>query len=238
MTKIKVPSSLRWIWVACLIMLVNMQLYRAVLISLFNNGWTFTEEAHVFFVGLGYDTCLVALIGALAMLLGLLPGKHPYKNRSGKRAILVYFSCIGALLIAFNMIDLAFLSFFDRRPVSTDLNDVFGDTDIADKFWKQFPIWPAVAVLTGIVWAWWMILRYLHGQMAVKASDRDAIGRRFWQITNGIAGLLLAILFFTQIGAIPPDGSTIYRQIQGSSLRFNTVQLLLKPGTEVVNPDL
>jgi hypothetical protein len=236
MTNFKVPTSLKWIWGACLILLINMQLYRAVLISLFNSGWTFTEQAHVFFVGLGYDTCLVAFIGAIAMLLGLLPGKHPYKNRSGKRAILIYFSFIAALLLACNMVDLVFLSLFDRRPLFSDLNDLFGDTLIADKFWEDFPLLPSVVLILSILWAWWTILRFLHRQMAVKVNDKDAKGRKFWQITNGSVGAVLGILFFIQIREVPPNGETIYRQIQGSSLRFNTVQLLLKHGTKEVNP--
>jgi hypothetical protein len=215
-----------------------MQLYRVVLISLFNNGWTFTEEAMVFFTGLVYDTCLVVLIGALAMVIGLLPGKHPYKNRSGKRTILIYFAAVGAVLIILNMIDVAFLSFFDRRPVAADLNELFGDTDTANIFWKQFPLWPAVMVLAGIVWTWWIILRYLHGVMAVKASERDAIGRKFWQVTNGVAAFVLTILFFWQIKAVPENGSTTYKQIQGSSLRFNTLQVMLKPGANTEIPEL
>lgn len=215
-----------------------MQLYRAVLIGLFNNGWTFTQEAHIFFTGLAYDTCLVVALGALAMLIGLMPGLHPYKNRSGKRAILVYFSIVGVMLIAFNMIDVAFLSIFDRRPIATDLNDVFGDTEAANKFWKQFPLLPAVAVLTGIVWVWWMVLRYLHGLMAVKASERDAFARRFWQISNGALSIVLVTIFIWHVKMVPEKGSTTYRQYNGSSLRFNTLQVILKPGPHNENPEL
>lgn len=238
MTKFKIPSSLRWIWVACLILLVNMQLYRAVLISLFNNGWTFTEEASVFFTGLGYDTCLVFFFSSLGMLLGLTPGLHPYKHRAGKRAMLIYFALVGAILIGLNMVDLAFLSYFERRPTSKDLDDIFGDTQTASIFWKQFPGLPAMFVLLAITWAWWMVLRYLHGFMAVKASDRDAIGRKFWQISNGALGIALFTIFIWHIKMVPEKGTTTYRQDNGSSLRFNTVQLILKPGPQNENPEL
>lgn len=226
MKVVKLPSSLWWTWLSSLVILVMMSLYRISLLFVLGSKWSFWQKAEVVGIGFLNDLGVVAVVSILIILLGLIPSLHPYKKRLGKKTATLVFVFFGFLFALLNIIDLLFIRDFQRRPVWSDLLNIFGGGSEAVVFKNSFPYLYVSIILVITLWAWWLILRWLHKVSGGFARADDKKSRKLWQgITIAFCSTFILFGVFQQ----KSNNSTgeIWKNNQ-SSLKFNTIQVMLK----------
>ena len=227
MNTFKIPSSLRWIWFSCLVLLVTMVTYRTILIFVIADNWEFSKKLGVAGFGFLNDLGIVGFVCSLLVLLNYLPALHPYKKRLGKRIAIGIFLLFGSFFAALNMVDLAFIRDFERRPVLADLILIFKDGSEGLIFRKSFPLLYGLAFLIVLLWGWWLTLKWLHHISGSFTRADENKSRTLWKgITLGLCSIFM-VFVLSQQKRIHPDGE-IFPKMYPSSLSFNTVQVIFK----------
>ncbi len=226
MKVVKLPSSLWWTWLSSLVLLFMMSLYRLSLMFVFASKWGFWQKWEVIAIGFLNDLGVVAVVSIIVVLLGLIPALHPYKKRLGKKTAMIVFGLFGFLFAFLNLVDLVFIRDFERRPVWSDLQKLFENGSEAFAFKGSFPILYVFIILAITLWAWWLILRWLHKVSGGFARADDRKSRKLWQ------GITITFCFtFVVFGIIQQKNSLgtgeVWKDDQ-TTLKYNTLQVMLK----------
>lgn len=228
MTFFKFPSSVRWIWIACLILTIVMSLYRIALLFLFGDAWKGLAKAGIVVKGFFNDAGVVCGFGLLVFLVGLIPSLHLYKHRKGKRTAIVLFVLFGLVSMALNLIDLLYLRDFERRPVAPDFAAIFSmDEAISPEFSGKLPMIPLLIAMGVVSWMWWLLLNWLHGVLGGYGRAKERKVRYTWQ---GITVAVFLLLFsFSAYQALSRPGHGLLEGRNSyATLTYNPLQLIFK----------
>lgn len=199
MKGIKLPSTLRWAVVNCLLIWIAMSLYRGFLLGVFH-GKIFSKLS-VLFQGMLIDAGLVCYLLVLFILLTLYSPLHPYKTKTGKAFGYIYFTFWMVLIsIAFAM-DIIFLKAIQYRAYGSKLAHLLTDQIEAEAFLRTISLLPLVLVSVLIVWVWALLIRWLHGYLGRMARIHNKSIRHNYQGAVIIGGSLVVII--TIIATLP-----------------------------------
>lgn len=203
MKGIKLPSTLRWAMVNCLLLWIAMSLYRGFMVGIFH-GKIFSKLS-VIFQGMLIDAGVVAYFLALFVLLSFYTPFHPYKTKTGKAFGYIYFTFWMLFIsVAFAM-DLIFLKAVQFRAYGSKVVHLLSDEIEAEAFFRSVSLMPVVLITVLIVWIWALLIRWLHGYLGRMSRIHTKSKRLTWQGGVIIAGSLIAIITIVSALQITPQ---------------------------------
>lgn len=228
MSLLKFPSSVRWIWIACLIITIVMSLYRLVLLLIFGDAWKGFTKSGIMLKGFLNDAGVVAGMGLLVFLVGLIPPLHLYKHRVGKRIGIVLFVLFGLVCMLVNMLDLLYLRDFERRPIAADFTNLFSlEQERMPEFSGKLPVIPLTIAIGIASWLWWMLLDWMHGRLGSFGRAKEKKVRYTWQVVTAI-GFTLLLSFSWYQASVRPGHGLLEGEDSFVTLTYNPLQLIFK----------
>lgn len=192
MKGIKLPATLRWAMVNCLLIWTAMSLYRAFLLGIFHGKVVY--KISVLLQGMLIDGGVVCYLLALFMLLSLYPPLHPYKTKSGKAFGYFYFIFWMMIIsLSFSM-DIIFIKAIQYRVYGSKLVHLLSDEIEAGLFFRSITLMPVVVVSILVVWVWILVIRWLHSYLGRMKRIHNKTKKITWQGGIIIGGSVMAII--------------------------------------------
>ncbi len=221
---LKLPATLRWGLVNCLLLWVMMTVYRLVLTSLLTEGVEFNFD--VIGHGILLDFGAISIPGVLYILCSFIPNLHPYKSKRGMLFGFIFFCFFGFLFAIVYGLDLVCIKMFSSRISGLTFMGIMENPAASKAFRKNIPYLALVTGVSMLVWIWWLVIEWLHRTLGVIVRAEEKILRLFWQSL----ALLVFCLGFLKSGVYTdflPDNSILTNENLKAALTANPVLTLL-----------
>ncbi len=200
MLSLKIPKSVVWVAIVSAFFLLLMSGYRMVTKSIFSPDIAPASYARVLWLGFRFDCRYVALVSLPVMLIGLAPGLHLFKTRSGRAMAIFFFTLFGTLLLLTYGIDLAYQISFNKRLEASILGDLWKGSEQGMLFRQNAP-WLTIFLLAGVgSWLIYLFLKLTHHLGSKGKYSANKTMRAFWQI---LLVLLLVFCIYGRMGRTP-----------------------------------
>jgi hypothetical protein len=196
----RIPKSVLWVLLNCIVLLAVMMAYRVVTQSIFSKDIEQVPAAKIWWMGFRFDFRYVSIVALLVLLIGFLPALHLYKSIAGKRIGIVLFTLFAFIMLMVFGLDFAHQITFSTRIEASIFSDIISHTGKATTIYSSAPM-VIILLLIGVgTWLMYLIFRFIHHRVGkTKASDNKAM-RIFWQTS-----VLLLLLFglYGRLGTTP-----------------------------------
>ncbi len=220
MEGIKLPATIRWAVINCLLLWVAMSLYRGFLLGIFLSGNA--TEWLGFFNGMITDAGLLAVILVLYVLLTFSPNLHPFKSKKGKIFGLVYFIVWGFLIAVAYVLDLLFVKTVHYRMYGSKMLKIFEDPYETELFFSNISMGPLVVAFFLLLWTWGILILRIHRYISRLTRVQSKAKRITWQGWILITGTLLGSYTVVQGNRVQPTELNL-KAAPFLSLRSNPV---------------
>lgn len=220
----KLPATLRWVLVNCMLLWIMMTVYRMVLTSLLTDG----VISNLLVIGQGalLDFGVIAIPGILYTLCSLIPYLHPYKSRRGILFGLIFFCFFGFVFAIVYGLDLLCIKMLSSRISGKTLQAIMENPTTSMAFRKGIPYMALITGVTLLVWVWWLLIEWLHKTLGAFVRAEEKSLRLFWQSLV----LLVFCLGFLKAAAYTdflPDAAILTNSNLQMALTANPVLTLL-----------
>lgn len=203
MIRFKLPATLRWAVINCLLIWLTMSLYRGFLLALFLKGNP--SEYLALLSGMPADAGVMALILVFYLLLSFFPSLHPFKSKRGKFFGYFYFIFSGMLIAFAYALDLIFVKAIHYRMYGTKVLEIFENPNETEVFFKNISLTPLILIIGFLLWIWAIIIVKLHGYISHLSRVQSKTKRITWQGWTIIVCTFLAGFALIQGNAIKPS---------------------------------
>ncbi|MBC7828623.1 MAG: LTA synthase family protein [Chitinophagaceae bacterium] len=186
--------------VGCLFLVV-MTMMRVMLYIFFSKqGYSFSELADPFVLGLRYDLRTVALVLIILLVAGSIPMFHPFRTDSTKKCWIFLLGIVAFLLLLFYFIDFAHYSYLAQRLNASVLNYLHDTAISLNMVWQSYPLIKlTIALLLVTALLIWLI------KLSHKAIGKDhkPVSKRKRILSFVILFLLFGLAIFGRINQYP-----------------------------------
>jgi hypothetical protein len=203
MKRFKLPATLRWAVINCLLIWLTMSLYRGFLLALFLKGNP--SEFLALLSGMPADAGVMALILIFYILISFFPALHPFKSKRGKFFGYFYFIFSGMLIAIAYALDLIFVKVIHYRMYGSKVLEIFENPNETEVFFKNVTLTPLILIIGLLLWIWAIIIVKLHGYISHLSRVQSKTKRITWQAWTIAVCILLAGFALIQGNALTPS---------------------------------
>jgi phosphoglycerol transferase MdoB-like AlkP superfamily enzyme len=188
----KIPKLIRWIFWTGLIFLVLFTLMRLGLFILSNQqSYGLSKLGGAFFLGLRYDLRMISILLVIMLILGSIPGLHPFTSKRGKNIWMAILSVAALFAIFFFSVDFAHYAYLEQRLNASVLNYLEDARISMGMVWQSYPI---VRILLAVLLATALLI-WVFNLMHKRVSKEPFTGTKRSRIISFIVCFLMCGFF-------------------------------------------
>lgn len=198
---IKLPALIRWMLWTGLILFLLFTLMRLGLYFFYNKqGNSFSELSDAFFLGLRYDLRTISLLLLCMLLIGSLPGLHPYTAQRGRRFWIIFLSIVVLLFLFLFVIDFAHYAYLVQRLNASVLNYLEDAGISLHMVWQSYPV---IRLVLGLVAASWMVMWFIRRAYRRVKNRPAPVSQRNRVVSFIVTFLVLGFFIFGRFDQYP-----------------------------------
>lgn len=195
----RVPKLLQWIACTMLLLLLLMFAYRLFFFYHYSHAQR-PITGSAFLLGLRYDARVVASVGLVMMLLGIIPGLNPFGTKKASTFWVILLNLVFLVFLIFYIADFYHYDYLQQR-LSASVFNFLPDAKISlNMMAETYPLFAiSFAVLLLLVAFAWVVSKLLNTIGARKTTVLPK--HKKWYFIA--AGIVMGILIFGRVGQYP-----------------------------------